>query len=144
MNSITTLAACPSADLFQSASVDIPNTTWERTSLGPTRLIYFPGTNRDSLLLTAPQSRLRSFGDRAFEHAAPRLWNALPICLRSANTLDSFNKSLNTFLVMCFNIVLLTLYGLDLSLNICFIVFTYLLLFLVILFFIADPKMDFY
>ena len=28
----------------------------------------------DALLLTAPQGRLRSFGDRAFQHAA-RLWN---------------------------------------------------------------------
>ena len=27
----------------------------------------------DALLLTAPQSRLTSFGERAFQHAAPRL-----------------------------------------------------------------------
>ena len=52
----------------------------------------------DSLLLTAPQSRLRSFGDRAFDHAAPRLWNGFPISLRSANNLNSFKKALTTFL----------------------------------------------
>ena len=47
----------------------------------------------DALLLTAPQSRLTSFGDRAFQHAAPRLWNGLPISLRSANNLNSFKKT---------------------------------------------------
>ena len=52
----------------------------------------------DALLLTAPQTRLRSFGDRAFQHAAPRLWNGLPISLCSANNLNSFKKALNTFL----------------------------------------------
>ena len=44
----------------------------------------------DTLLLTAPQSRLTSCGDRAFQHAAPKLWNGLPISLRSANNLNSF------------------------------------------------------
>ena len=52
----------------------------------------------DALLLTAPQSRLASFGDRAFQHAVPRLWNGLPISLRSANNLNSFKKALSTFL----------------------------------------------
>ena len=47
----------------------------------------------DALLLTAPQSRLTRFGDRTFQHAAPRLWNGLPISLRSANNLNSFKKS---------------------------------------------------
>ena len=52
----------------------------------------------DALLLTAPQSRLASFGDRPFRHATPRLWNGLPISLRSANNLNSFKKALKTFL----------------------------------------------
>ena len=52
----------------------------------------------DALLLTAPQSRLTSFGDRAFQHAAPRLWNGLPISPRSANNLNSFKKALKTFI----------------------------------------------
>ena len=51
-----------------------------------------------ALLLTAPQSCLRSFGDRSFQHAAPRLWNGLPISLRSANNLNSFKKALKTLL----------------------------------------------
>ena len=54
--------------------------------------------SRDALLLTAPQSRLTSFWDRAFQHAAPRLWNGLPISLRSANNRNSFKKALKTFL----------------------------------------------
>ena len=52
----------------------------------------------DALLLTAPQSRLTSCGDRAFQHAAPRLWNWLPISRRSANNLNSFKNALKTFL----------------------------------------------
>ena len=52
----------------------------------------------DALLLTAPQSRLTSFGDRAFQHAAPTLWNGLPISLCSVNNLNSFKKALKTFL----------------------------------------------
>ena len=60
----------------------------------PTR----PLRSSDALLLTAPQSRLTSFGDRAFQHAAPRLWNGLPITLRSANNLNRFKKALKTFL----------------------------------------------
>ena len=34
--------------------------------------------------------RLRSFGDRAFQHASPRPWNGLPISIRSANNLNRF------------------------------------------------------
>ena len=30
---ITTLAACPSADVFQHASADISSTAWDRTSV---------------------------------------------------------------------------------------------------------------
>ena len=52
----------------------------------------------DSLLLVEPQSRLRTYGDRAFKHAAPRLWNKLPVQLRSATTLSAFKRSLKTFL----------------------------------------------
>ena len=60
----------------------------------PTRSLH----SNDTLLLTAPQSRLTSFGDRAFQHAVPRPWNGLPISLRSANNLNSFKKALKTFL----------------------------------------------
>ena len=48
--------------------------------------------SNDALLLTAPQSRLTSFWDGEFQHAAPRLWNGLPISLRSANNMNRSSK----------------------------------------------------
>ena len=50
-------------------------------------------------LLRAPGTKLRTVGDQAFCSAAPRLWNSLPNHLRAAQTLDSFKKGLQTFLL---------------------------------------------
>ena len=49
----------------------------------------------DMALLTQPLARL-SIGRRAFSVCAPRLWNALPLSLRSATSLSSFKRSLKT------------------------------------------------
>lgn len=43
------------------------------------------------------------FGRRSFSYAAPRYWNALPIEIRSANTLDSFKRSTKHLLFNNFN-----------------------------------------
>ena len=39
-----------------------------------------------------------TYGERAFSHAAPELWNELPSRIRNSDTLDSFKKSLKTHL----------------------------------------------
>ena len=49
-------------------------------------------------LLTEPTWRLKTFGYRRFGVAAPRLWNALPITLRSMQDLSKFKKGLKTHL----------------------------------------------
>ena len=49
-------------------------------------------------LLVVPASRLRSFGGRSFAHAAPMLWNALPLRIRGAQSLSQFKKLLKTHL----------------------------------------------
>ena len=49
----------------------------------------------DMSLLTQPLARL-SIGQRAFSVCAPRLWNALPLSIRSATSLSSFKRSLKT------------------------------------------------
>ena len=49
-------------------------------------------------LLFTPRSRLVSAGDRAFEHAAPALWNSLPLNLRTECNLNVFKRELKTFL----------------------------------------------
>ncbi len=45
-----------------------------------------------------PRSRLKCRGDRAFSVAAPRLWNALPLSIRSSPTLGVFQSALKTYL----------------------------------------------
>ena len=48
----------------------------------------------DKLLLTTPRT-LSSYGDRAFYAAAPKLWNTLPLELRSCTSIDTL--SLKTY-----------------------------------------------
>ena len=41
---------------------------------------------------------LRTFYQRYFYAAAPKLWNTLPLELRSCTSIDTFKKSLKTYL----------------------------------------------
>jgi hypothetical protein len=54
-------------------------------------------------LLTPVKTRLSTYGDRAFSAVAPRLWNSLPLDIRSADTLASFKSSLKTYLFRQFS-----------------------------------------
>ena len=47
-------------------------------------------------LLQVPRSKLKSYGDRSFSIAGPKLWNSVPTSLRNADSLDSFKKHLET------------------------------------------------
>ncbi len=47
------------------------------------------------ILLVVPRSRLKTKGDCAFEVVAPKLWNALPLNLRSVDSVDIFKKQRN-------------------------------------------------
>jgi len=49
-------------------------------------------------LVIMRRSRLSTAGDRTFGIAAPHLWNSLPACITSANTLPTFKKHLKTHL----------------------------------------------
>lgn len=62
---------------------------------------YVPGRRLRSAndnLLAVPSSRLRTYGDRRFAHAAPTLWNALPLAVRGAQSLTLFKRLLKTHL----------------------------------------------
>ncbi len=48
----------------------------------------FRSSNQD--LLFTPKSRFKCRGDRAFCIAAPRLWNALPLSIRKASSVNIF------------------------------------------------------
>ena len=62
---------------------------------------YKPGRSLRSEgkhLLTTPRYRLEGFGKRCFAHAAPSLWNTLPITIKCAQSIDIFNSHLKTHL----------------------------------------------
>ncbi len=52
----------------------------------------------DQGLLVVPRSRLKNKGDCAFVLfvVAPKLWNSLPLDLRTFDTVDTFKKQLKT------------------------------------------------
>ena len=55
--------------------------------------------NNKGILLSTPKRVTKAtMGDRSFMMAAPRLWNSLPISIRSAFTTNDFKKKLKTFL----------------------------------------------
>ena len=61
---------------------------------------YRPNRNlrsNDQLLLQIPRTN-KSYGDRAFEICAPKLWNDLPLFIRESNSLVIFKKLLKTYL----------------------------------------------
>ena len=57
-------------------------------------------------LLVVPRSIQKSYGDRAFAVAAPRLWNALPIRMRQPGfSLAAFKKCLTFLKTLILNIL---------------------------------------
>ncbi len=48
--------------------------------------------------LNVPRARLKLRGDRAFSIAAPKLWNSLPVYIRTASTVHDFKGKLKTYL----------------------------------------------
>ena len=49
-------------------------------------------------LLATPKARLKTYGERAFAVAAPRLWISIPLELRSSSSIDIFKPHLKTYL----------------------------------------------
>ena len=52
----------------------------------------------DAHLLVVPRRNLSTQGYRAFSHAAPRLWNNLPLAMRITDSQNIFKKQLKTLL----------------------------------------------
>ena len=49
-------------------------------------------------LLFQPRTKTKTYGDRAFSAAGPRLWNELPHELRTETSLDVFKSNLKTYI----------------------------------------------
>ena len=58
--------------------------------------------NNGNLLLSIPDTNLATYGDISFSKVAPKLWNTLPLELRTIKSLDLFKKKLKTFLFVKF------------------------------------------
>ena len=55
-----------------------------------------PLRSGDQHNLKVPRTRLKTYGDRAFCHAAPVLWNNLPERIKLESSLDTFKSKLKT------------------------------------------------
>ena len=55
-------------------------------------------SNNSTLLLPPTQKMLPTLDARSFAAAAPALWNKLPADIRTVASLNSFKKSMKTFL----------------------------------------------
>jgi hypothetical protein len=53
-------------------------------------------------LLAIPKTKCKIFADRSFSVAGPKLWNQLPVELRTTTSLDAFKNNLKTFLFFQF------------------------------------------
>ena len=55
--------------------------------------------NKNGIFLERPRLRTKKrMGDRAFSIAAPFLWNSLPLPIREETSIDSFKRSVKTYL----------------------------------------------
>ena len=64
---------------------------------------YVPSRRLRSLdqgLLMVPRTRFRTRGDRSFQAVAPKLWNDLPLSIRSLDSVDAFKSELKTHLFL--------------------------------------------
>ena len=52
----------------------------------------------DTSLLIIPPTKMKTFADRSFSVAGPRLWNELPASIRNSTALSDLKKQLKTFL----------------------------------------------
>ena len=50
------------------------------------------------LQLAVPTTRLKTFGDRCFEAAAPKEWNKLPMYIKLSPSITSFKSNVKTYL----------------------------------------------
>ena len=52
----------------------------------------------DSYLLKEPRTRTKSYGNRAFINASPRLWSKWPLTIRQSDTLSTLKSCLKKYL----------------------------------------------
>ena len=58
----------------------------------PPRCLRSASSNK----LVEPRTKLKTYGDRAFSVAGPKLWNRLPSSIKDSSSVDSFKRALKT------------------------------------------------
>ena len=65
-------------------------------------------------LLVVHRTNMKTYGDRAFSIAGPKLWNQLPLSIRELSSVDSFKKSLRpiyfVWLILRFRVIFFLLF----------------------------------
>ena len=85
---------CGGARLLES------NSSWSQVNYQENLTITYKQFNcrpQDFLLLETKMVKTR-YGQRTFEYAGPRLWNALPLQVRTIDNIESFKRQLKTLL----------------------------------------------
>ena len=54
--------------------------------------------NSDHFIYLVEPKTASAFGDRSFEKVGPKLWNELPIEMKTLSSIDLFKAALKTFL----------------------------------------------
>ena len=79
---------------------------WGGSNTSPLKTTEWEATIKVALrssaqsLLFVPKANCSSLEDRAFAHAAPVLWNSLPLTIRTSSSLAIFKKQLKTFFII--------------------------------------------
>ncbi|XP_076847106.1 uncharacterized protein LOC143492613 isoform X4 [Brachyhypopomus gauderio] len=92
-------------DYLKRANIDRPKVAFSAAlaeSFGPvnsiTNLVYSQVITNVGGAYSPKTVRLQGFGERAFSVVGPKLWNSLPISLRSCTSLKTFKSELKTLL----------------------------------------------
>ena len=68
--------------------------------------VYTPArflrSSSDTHILSTPNVKLKSCGQRSFAYHGPTTWNSLPLTLRYQQESDCFKRALKTHLFFCF------------------------------------------
>ena len=100
--SIIKSALAPSevAHQFQNFGPCLQVAPWPGPALPrrPSPAVHTSGSLRsaDQHILQPGKARLRTYGERAFEYAGPKLWNNLPLHIKTAKSVGEFKRMLKT------------------------------------------------
>ena len=95
------LVTCSRMNNLQRVLTYLQSSSWWRasnTSRFPLTL-HLPKRSlcsSNKVLLEVPKTRLRTYGDRAFEVSAPQLWNSLLLRIKQCTSTMSFKQKLKT------------------------------------------------